>query len=228
MRRTRLLFGLALMLAFTLTYTSCESDDTYSLDDYKLTTGTIHLTESNFLIYLDYGAILYPSVLADVGFKITDSARVWVNYTIMADAPKDSEFNYYARINDLNAILTKGIIESNSINFDSIGNDPVTIKEYWFTDNRFLSIEYAYGGGGTTHFINLAQSIDSTFTPEGLPLFDLRHNKNQDPLNYLYTDVVSIDLNSLKRGDVDSILFVIRSKGVDGDYNFVDTLVFNY
>lgn len=228
MKRFRFLFGFGLLISVLLSTTSCEDDETYSLDDYRLTTATLHLTESGFLVYLDNGSVLFPSVLADVGFLIKDSARVWVNYTLMADAPADSDFNYYARINDLNSILTKGIIESNSVNYDSIGNDPVTIKDYWFTDNRFLSIEYAYGGGGTTHFINLAQSVDSAFTPSGLPLLDFRHNKNKDPLNYLYIDVVSFDLNSLKKSDIDSILFVIRSKGIDGDYNFVDTLVFNY
>ena len=228
MKRFSLLFGYALIVSLFLTMTSCEDDDTYSLDNYRLTTATIHLTENSFLVYLDNGSVLFPSVLADVGFLIKDSARVWVNYTIMADAPADSDFTYYARINDLNSILTKGIIESNSANYDSIGCDPVTIKDYWFTDNRFLSLEYAYGGGGTTHFINLAQSVDSGFTPNGLPLFDFRHNKNQDPLNYLYTDVVSFDLNSLKKSNVDSVLFVIRTKGIGGDYNFIDTLVFNY
>ena len=228
MKRFSLLCGYALILSLLLTTTSCEDDDTYSLDDYRLTTATLHLTDNSFLVYLDNGSVLYPSVLADVGFLIKDSARVWVNYTIMADAPANSDFTYYARINDLNSILTKGIIQSTSANYDSIGNDPVTIKDYWFTDNRFLSIEYAYGGGGTTHFINLAQSVDSGFTSNGLPLLDFRHNKNQDPLNYLYTDVVSFDLNKLKKSNEDSVLFVIRSKGIDGDYNFIDTLVFNY
>lgn len=227
MNLSRLLLAITISLG-VLTTSSCESDDTYSLDEYRLTTATIHLTTSSFLVHLDDGTILFPSVLADVGFKITDSTRVWVNYTLMADAPKDSEFNYYARINDLNAILTKGIIESNSTNFDSIGNDPVAIKSYWFTDNRYLSIKYDYGGGGGTHFINLTQSVDSAFTDNGLPLFDFRHNKNQDPLNYLYSDVVSFDLKLLKKSNVDSVSFVIRSKGTDGDYNFVDTLVFNY
>lgn len=143
MKRFSLLCGYALILSLLLIMTSCEDDDTYSLDDYRLTTATLHLTDNSFLVYLDNGSVLYPSVLADVGFLIKDSARVWINYTIMADAPANSDFTYYARINDLNSILTKGIIESNSANYDSIGCDPVTIKDYWFTDNRFLSLEYA-------------------------------------------------------------------------------------
>ena len=35
---------------------------------------------------------------------------------------------------------------------DSIGHDPVEIRDYWFTGD-YLTIIFRYGGGGTIHFI---------------------------------------------------------------------------
>ncbi len=221
--KTRILF-FALFIAALVT--GCDDDDDYSLGKFWVTTATIHTEGETYTIETDNGDRLFPSATAVPWFNLENNQRVWVNYTILGDATQDG-IDYYVKVNDLKELLTKGIITLTAANADSIGNDPITITNYWF-NNDFLSIEFEYGGGGTIHFINLAQDEDHPENEQGQPILEFRHNRNNDPYNHLLRGIVSFDMSKLKTEGKNSIDFVLKAKGPVADEDFEEILTYQW
>jgi hypothetical protein len=105
--------------------------------------------------------------------------------------------------------------------------DPLTIVNYWFT-NDYLTIKFNYGGGGVIHFINLVQDDNNPENSLGQPILELRHNRNEDPYNYLSRGLVSFDLSSLRKEGQTSIEFVLKAKGPDTGTDFEELLTYQW
>ncbi|ASB47741.1 NigD1/NigD2 family lipoprotein [Alkalitalea saponilacus] len=203
-----------------------KDDDSYSLGKYWVTTGTIEKGDiSPYVVVADNGDRLFPSATAVPHFKTKDGQRVWISYTILGDA--EGQIDHYVRVNDLSEILTKGILELTPENADSIGHDPVTIRDYWFTGD-FLTIRFIYGGGGRIHFINLVQDVENPVNEEGLPILEFRHNRNNDPYNYKMYGTVSFNLETLKTEEQDEVQFVLKAKSSGDRDDFEKVLTFKY
>jgi hypothetical protein len=224
MKKMILLMCAAIMMAG---FQSCiKEDDGYSIGKYWVTTATIYTGEySPYVIVTDNGDKLFPSSTAVPRFTIKDGQRVWISYTILGDA--EGDLDHYVKVNDLLEILTKGILELTPENADSIGYDPVRIREYWFTDD-YLTIRFVYGGGGKVHFINLVQDVDNPVNDDGLPVLEFRHNRNNDPYNYRMRGTVSFKLNDLQVSGEESIQFVLKAKPFEDHEPFEKILTYTY
>ncbi|NLA23886.1 MAG: hypothetical protein GX879_02865 [Bacteroidales bacterium] len=214
-----------LIISLSITFFSCSKDDSYSLDKFWVSPATV-FTENvkPYLIVTDNGDRLFPSS-SKIHYTPKNGQRVWVSYTILEDARDD--FDYYVQINDISEILTKGIIELNSANKDSIGNDPVKIEDIWFTDN-YLTIQFVYAGGGAIHFINLVRNEDALATEEGMPILEFRHNRNYDLYNNSIRGWVSFDLKSIEEEDKDFVVFLLKAKTFDDDKIFEKEVTYRY
>lgn len=219
-----LFFGLVIILMMAMP--GCNDDDGYSLNDYWVSTATIAKEGTGpVLIITDNGDRLFPSATAVPGFEYHIGQRVWVSYTILGDG--DGDIDHLVKVNDMVEILTKGIFQLTPEKEDSIGDDPIRIRDYWFTDN-FLTIRFSYGGGATIHYINLVSDVNNPVNEDGLPVLEFRHNRNNDPYNYRMHGTVSFDLSSLKEDEVTSVDFVLKATGFDGDAPFEEVLTFEY
>jgi hypothetical protein len=222
--RTRWLWALFALLLLPLW--GCEEDDGYSLGDYWITTATIEKGDvSPYIIVTDNGTRLFPSATAIPWFETRDQQRVWINYTILGDAT--GEFDHYVKVNNLAEILTKGVLQLTPENADSIGNDPVRINNYWFAGD-FLTIQFAYGGGETIHYINLVQDVDNPVDEQGRPILLFRHNRNDDPANYELFGTVSINLYDFRVEGQTSVSFVLKSTPFAGEDPVDVVLEYNY
>ena len=226
MRKTLLFCLIAL---FAITFTGCLDDDGYSLGDFVVTTATIEVKNvSPYVIVTDGGDRLFPSASAVPYFKVHDGQRVWIDYTILGDAEESGDIKHYVKVNNLAVILTKGIFELTPEKEDSIGNDPVRIKGYWFTGD-YLTIRFTYGGGdGSIHYINLVQDINNPQTEEGMPILEFRHNRNNDRYNNEIWGTVSFNLSKIKVDGENSVEFVLRAKTPEDGESFEKVLTFNY
>ena len=209
--------------------TSCE-DDGYSPGKFWLTTGTITKDTESYYVVTDQEEKLWPSVSNVNSDLLEDGMRVLLNYTILGEG-NDSEYDFYVRVNQVSQILTKPVFEFrsdvSSHIIDSIGNDPVTILDTWFTDD-YLNVEFEYGGAETVHYINLVYDDENAETENGEIILELKHNANDDRYNYRQWGIASFDVSMFKELNDGSVDFFLRSKGSSGDYYYNKVLTFVY
>jgi len=199
---------------------SCSLDeDGYSATDMWVSFGIYYLDDTGGMgcsIQLDDGNRIIP-VASDIYLgRYEDSSRVLVNYTILGDLARSEEFQgYYVKINSMRDILMKGILELTYANEDSIGNDPILVRNAWLTGN-LLNFELKYRGGNNIHYINLVkQPGENTLEQQPVEL-ELRHNDNGDTGNIPFAAFVSFDLSALKTEGRDSTRFRVTATDYDG------------
>lgn len=207
---------IAVILILILTVSCEKNDDYYSLSDIWISLGFIDQSQSDgsFTIQLDNGDTLFPVANAVPYFKTKDSMRVMANFTIL-DEVDESENRFFVKINNLYEILYKEIIPITNNNSDSLGNDPVKIKDIWISNN-ILNIEFNYTGGEKIHFINLAYSEESLTDPQQPIELDFRHNAYSDNGKYNLQGLVSFNLNKLKQSTSDTVNIVVKAIDNDG------------
>jgi len=208
-----------LMMGFIFSFLSgCElDDDGYSMDNAWIGFGLIQKDSvaDTFTIELDNGALLVPVTNSYWINKVKNNQRVLANFTIVGDKNKtENAEQYYVKINSLRDILYKGILDITPAIEDSIGNDPIYVKDYWLKNNM-LNFELQYKGGSKIHFINLIKQPGATATEP--VILELRHNNNDDPDKILMSAVVTFDLSALKVQGKDSVTFKVMAKDFDGD-----------
>ena len=222
----KIVFGI--LIGFLFVFAGCNDDDGYSLGDMWIGFGIVENTD-NYKIVLDDGEILYPVAYggyhswydheySGTHHEIGAGDRVMVNFTILDDKLNDAgEIEaYYVKVNSSKKILTKGILDITEENKDSIGNDPIIVKECWMASD-LLNFQLKYYGHYETHFINLVKQ-PGELSPGGQPFeLELRHNKNEDKEDIPYTAFVSFKLDSLQVAGLDSVRFRVTSTDYDGE-----------
>ena len=221
----KLLFGI--LAGFLIFFTGCNDDDGYSLGNVWIGFGILEDADS-YKIVMDDGEILYAVAFGNYDqwydhdysgkdHKIEVGDRLMVNFTILDDKKNDSGeiIAYYVKVNSAKKVLTKGILDITEENKDSIGNDPIIVKDCWMASD-LLNFQLKYYGRNQTHFINLVKQ-PGVLTSENQPFeLELRHNKNDDAEDIPYTAFVSFKLDSLKVEGLDSVRFKVTGKDYDG------------
>ena len=203
-------------------------DQEHSRDNAWIGFGLIHkdTAAQAFTVELDNGDILYPEENSGWYNTVANQQRVLANYTITG-SKKDSlstVTRYDVKINSLRNILYKGIFAITPAKEDSIGHDPIHVKDHWLKGNM-LNFELSYLGGSKIHYINLVREPGAAST--GPVILQLRHNNNSDPETIRMSAVVTFDLSSLKVAGKDSVTFKVVSKDFNGD-EFGYTGVYKY
>lgn len=223
----KLIFYLSVGFLFSF-LTSCnffddflDDDDGYSMHNTWISYGLIQkdTVADSFIIELDNGDILHPEGNSDWYNHVSDNQRVIANYTILGDNvdPVTAD-EYNVRVNSIRNVLFKSILQMTPAMEDSIGNDPIHVKDQWLKDNM-LNFELQYRGGNKIHFINLVRMPDATATDP--VILELRHNDNNDPEMIRLSAVVTFDLSSLKVEGQDSVSFRVIAKDYNGsDYGY--------
>ncbi len=227
----KIAFGI--LVGFLFVFAGCNDDDGYSMNDMWIGFGIFQNNgEGDYKIVMDYDDVLIPiasNYPPGWGEKFDDGERVWINYTILDEILDDAGEieSYYVKVNSIEDILMKGILEITPENEDSIGNDAIVVQDYWMTDS-LLSFKLNYWGYDGIHFLNLVKKPLLSMAPGIQPYeLELRHNANEDDDAIYYTAYVSFSLNSLRIDGVDSVSFVVTATDYDGA-EFSEELVFNY
>ncbi len=217
-----------ILLGLMISMTGClEDEDSYSLD--KMWVGFGIMQEVNqepleFRIVMDNNDVLvpvasnYPWYYHNPGHnRLNNGDRVLVNYTILGDdaTGTDEATEYYVKINSVKKILKKGILDITEENQDSIGNDPIIVKDVWMTDS-LLNFEIKYWGSYKKHFINLVKQPGELTAADQPIELELRHNANGDTEDIPYAAFVSFKLDSISISGLDSVQFRVTSTDYDG------------
>jgi len=165
-----------------------------------------------------YGLPWYYYGTNDPNSRLKTGDRILINYTILDDNANDgSDANrFYIRVNSVKKVLLKGILDITEENRDSIGNDPVIVREVWQTDS-LLNFEIKYYGRYETHFINLVKE-PGELTEDNQPIeLELRHNDNGDVEDIPYAAYVSFRLDEIRIAGLDSVQFRVTSTDYEGE-----------
>lgn len=224
-------YVLVILLGLIFTVTSCLDDDGYSLNDMWVGFGTVEQVNSDpmdYRIHMDSGDVLMPVASGyqlpwyyqgtnDPNSRLKTGDRILINYTVLADKTgDDGDIDlYHVKVNSVKKILLKGILDITEENRDSIGNDPVIVRDCWQTDG-LLNFEIKYWGRHEVHFINLVKE-PGDLTEENQPVeLELRHNANGDVEDIPYSAFVSFRLDEIQIAGLDSVQFRITSKDYEG------------
>ncbi|MGL5563067.1 MAG: hypothetical protein ACRDCN_10670, partial [Tannerellaceae bacterium] len=129
------------------------------------------------------------------------------------------DYDHYVKVNYLEPILTKTIVELNAANADSIGNDPLLVDAMWIGDG-YLNITFRMrtSGTGKPHMVNLVQDIEST----DLNTLEFRQNAFDDNSGYLANGIVCFNLEKLvaQNEGADSFNFIVKVNTFDGEESY--------
>lgn len=227
-------YVIGILFAVLVIANGCLKDeDGYSLGDMWVGFGIIEQISSDPLEYeinMDNGDKLIPVAsdyyrpwyyygTNDQESRLKSGDRILINYTIIGDDTDDDGgeiTQYYIKVNSVQKILQKGILDITPENSDSIGNDPVIVRDCWMTDS-LLNFEIKYWGRYEIHYINLVKQ-PGPLTEENQPIeLELRHNDNGDVEDFPYAAYVSFNLDALKIEGIDSVTFRVTSTDYDDD-----------
>jgi hypothetical protein len=226
----KVIFGF--LIGLMLVATGCLDDEGYSVSDMWVGFGMVEQVNSDPLEYkiiMDNGDVLvpiasgyaYPWYYAgnnDHESRLKTGDRILVNYTILDDGVNDDGEvdRYFVKINGVEKVLLKGVLDITAENQDSIGNDPIIVKDVWMTDS-LLNFELKYWGRYMVHYINLVKEPGEP-TADDQPIeLELRHNDNGDVEDIPYAAYVSFDLEALKIEGLSSVKFRVTGKDYEGE-----------
>lgn len=210
MKTIKYTFVFLVSLLTVFAFNSCDNNDGYNPGDFKLELATVHPLDTisgDYYLTLDDGTTLWPAV-RNAYYKPKTNQRVIVDFTLLSD--QVGEYDHYARINGIQDILTKKVVNLTSENAEEIGNDPIKILSMWTGDN-YLNIFFGYNTGGEkVHVINLVNNKPDNVSADGTITLEFRHNANKDPERYGVKNYAAFDLRSFRTENNDSIKFIIK------------------
>ena len=203
---------------------SCD-DNSNSLGEFRINVATvIPEGENAYSLLLDNGTRLWAAATAVV-YQPTCNQRVFLNYTILSGAQEG--YNHYIKVNDIWNILTKQVIELNTQNEDSIGNDPVKANAVW-VGGDYLNVSFMFNYGSVRpHSINLVNNTLSPGNAPGVTELEFRHNSYDSQQDKLYEGFVCFDLKPLRANDADSVKLSIKVKELTGETTYDVTYRYN-
>jgi hypothetical protein len=208
----------------------CDMDNEgYSLDDAWVGFGIVHENSDEEIleIAMDDGEVLFPLANDFAWHELKNNDRVLVNFTILGNKKTENhDEHYYVKINSVRKILFKGILDITPSIEDSIGNDPISVKDKWIKGN-LLNFELKYYGGSKIHYINLVKQPGAINPDNGPVVLEIRHNNRGDNESIPLSALVTFDLSSLKVQGKTTIPFKVIAKGFD-DKNFEYTGEYKY
>lgn len=187
MKKLRTIFtAFLLLLIATPVLQSCLDD----WDDDKrssLTIGTVRIIDGKeYYFALDEGTKMYPGDTTQIdNYALKEGQRAFVYFNLLEE--KADGYDYNARINHIENILTKDICFMSAEDADHIGDDRINITNMWIADN-YLNIQYQLYHSNSKdkkHMLNLVvnEASDGQNDKEGYVTLEFRHNAyDDDPL----------------------------------------------
>lgn len=232
MRASSRLF-LVIIAALLFSFTSCDDDDGYSLNDFVVRLATVKIDNGVSYILTDSYTTLLPIAGYYPSTNLADGDRIAINYTLLYDDFQG--FDHAIKVNNLYKLLSKPIetIETEADD-DKYGDDVVWIFDAW-VGGDYLNIKFAYPAFAISkpqHRINLVQNKLVEQEQDGYIHLEYRYNAMGDfdkPLEdtYMLLSYVGFNLKSIEIPD-DCKGFKVKINSVKNGhrvltYDFNDT-----
>ncbi len=198
-----------------LLLTACDKeDDNYSIGDFIVSFGVVEkapdTSEGNYLIRLDDGNRFSTIATPVNSGEIKAGQRVFVNFAPYEDQINpDNSKTIFGKINLIQSILFKEVIQVNSAINDSIGNDPIQVKDTWVTGDSILTVGFNFFTEGSVHYINLVDNGEGNGIQKPF-VFEFRHHARGDQQIYKASGYVSFNLNKYRLAGQHKVDFYLR------------------
>ena len=196
---------LSLILMLTLFMQSCLNDSDSWPSDTSLAIVTVREKENdeliNFHFVLDNGKTVNPISINNITYKAIDGQRAFAYLRLLnaKSALADDSYDYNAEVFYVENILTKNIVELNTTNKDSIGNDVIDISKIWMAQG-YITIEcqlYVLNEG-VKHMLNLVYNADQPMIDDdGYIQLEFRQNAFSNLGSLKREGIVSFKLDSI-------------------------------
>lgn len=222
MKKQKMTFVALILLFLTTPLLQSCLDDWDNKYDTLFAIGTVKVIEGkDYYFALDEGSKLYPSDTSYVhNYDVVDGQRAFVYFSKLNE--KLQGYDYNARINHIENILTKDIYFMPAEKADSIGDDRINATEFWITGD-YLNIKYQFYHSNNQekkHMLNLVVNEASTGEndkPDYIYL-EFRHNAFNDSQLQLGTGLASFKLDNLAGLMENKKGLIIRAKSLyDGE-----------
>ena len=141
MKKLRTTLAVFLLLLIAMPVLQSCLDDWNDDERSSLTIGTVRIIDGkDYYFALDEGTRMFPGDTAQVNnYTLVEGQRAFVYFNLLDE--KVDGYDYNAKINHVENILTKDIYFMPAEKADSIGDDRINITNMWITGN-YLNIQY--------------------------------------------------------------------------------------
>ena len=163
------------------------------------------------------GNNVIPVATSHPWLQLKDNQRVLVEFNPFSDTKlTDSTVTYIANIVNIRSILFKDIKKYTEVSDDSMGHDPILIREAWISHTGgILTLDLKYFTQGSVHYINLIDNGEANGISKPY-ILELRHNARGDRMEYPASGLVSFRLDYLKLPGKSETNFFIRYTDYEG------------
>lgn len=194
------LYVLLLLFVTTPLLQSCL-DDFDDDERSSLTIGTLRIIDGkDYYFALDEGTKMYPGDTAYINnYTLVEGQRAFVYFNLLDE--KMEGYDYNAKINHIENILTKDIYSMPAEKADSIGDDRINVTNIWFTGD-YVNIQYQLyhsASADKKHMLNLIvnEASDGTNDKEGYITLEFRQNAFDDTPRTPGAGIVSFKLDNI-------------------------------
>lgn len=201
MKKFKITLNAFLLLFITMPLLQSCLDDWDDSERSSLTVGTVRIIEGkDYYFSLDDGSKMYPGDTVYVNnYTLVEGQRAFVYFNLLDE--KIDGYDYNAKINHIENILTKDIYSMPAEKADSIGDDRINATNLWITGN-YLNIQYQLYHSDNPekkHMLNLVinEASDGKNDKEAYITLEFRQNAYNDEHRLLGTGLVSFKLDKI-------------------------------
>lgn len=207
----RIVILLSLLL---IVLVSCQEED----NDILLSeTGTVidlaGVGNCGVVIELDNGSRIQP-LYYPKDFTFTHGQRVLIEYTKLSNVINGCKQGAACEISYAEELSCAPYTDLYFETYDSLANDPVSLREV-YVDGNCLYLKISYSGGCQQHTVDLARIHPKEKSDTTIPVFEIRHNSNDDLCKALFTKEFRFDLSTLKQEGKNE--FTVKAKLSNGE-----------
>lgn len=191
---------MACVVATVFALQSCLDDNGYGAEDLLFSIGTVRVIEGqDYYMELDDGSNLYPADTTAIhNYAVKDKQRAFVYFSLLeGELPG---YDYNAKLEHIENILTKDIYRMPPDKADSIGNDRIDVDNIWLTQNHVNIVYKFYHSNDMNkkHMLNLVIDERQDAADDGYLHLAFRHNAYNDTPLQGGTGIVSFKLDNVR------------------------------
>ncbi|MEZ5006155.1 MAG: NigD-like C-terminal domain-containing protein [Bacteroides graminisolvens] len=201
MKKISSIIGVLLLILIIPVLQSCDNDDDgYSLGNFQVQMATVKVINgANYCTWCSTTIRLFGQELQLFRSTKFDGQRVIANITLLGD--QYGSYDYVAKINYLNNVLTKSVEELTETNEATFGNDPLRMRQIWLSASH-LNVDFLMRmPSQKKHRISLVRNTTAESPSDGYVHLELRYNDQDDVTNYVARGLVSFYVGEWGKAD---------------------------
>jgi hypothetical protein len=200
MKKVKWILCSFLLIGGSLLLQSClDDDDNNDYNSLAITTIKVKAGQ-DYYFALDDGKKMLPGDTTSIhNYLVKDGQRAFVYFNLLEE--KKEGYDYNAKVQYIENILTKSVIPMDEQTTDSIGDDRINIVDMWL-GGGYLNIEFQLFGTQNIqkkHMLNLVRNERQDAPQEDADYINLefRHNAYDDTPAYLGNGFVCFKLDNI-------------------------------